>query len=174
MSGTLIDACASSVQKLSVYGHILISRAGRYISCDMHAHLVSKAGSLISGYIYIYAFSRRFYPKRLTLHSSYSFTFYQLLLSLGIELMILALLAPCSTIWATGKLINTGIRYEPVYRPALIPTLNDYMIIWFVIRAARLIKCDCHAHLVSKAGSVINSKSPSPAFRWSSIYNTEL
>ncbi len=24
-------------------------------------------------YIYIYAFSRRFYPKRLTLHSSYSF-----------------------------------------------------------------------------------------------------
>ncbi len=54
-------------------------------------------------YIYIYAFSRRFYPKRLTLHSSYSFTFYQLLLSLGIEPMILALLAPCSTIWATGK-----------------------------------------------------------------------
>ncbi len=54
-------------------------------------------------YIYIYAFSRRFYPKRLTLHSSYSFTFYQLLLSLGNEPMILALLAPCSTIWATGK-----------------------------------------------------------------------
>ncbi len=54
-------------------------------------------------YIYIYAFSRHFYPKRLTLHSSYSFTFYQLLLSLGIEPMILALLAPCSTIWATGN-----------------------------------------------------------------------
>ncbi len=46
---------------------------------------------------YIYAFGRRFYPKRLTLHSSYSFTFYQLLLSLGIEPMILALLVPCST-----------------------------------------------------------------------------
>ncbi len=56
-------------------------------------------------YIYIYAFSRRFYPKRLTLHSSYSFIFYQLLLSLGIEPMILALLAPCSTIWATGRQI---------------------------------------------------------------------
>ncbi len=53
---------------------------------------------------YIYAFSRHFYPKRLTLHSSYTFTFVQLLLSLGIEPMILALLAPCSTIWATGKL----------------------------------------------------------------------
>ncbi len=34
----------------------------------------------------------------------YFFTFDQLLLSLGIEPMILALLAPCSTIWATGKL----------------------------------------------------------------------
>ncbi len=61
---------------------------------------------MFAEYIYIYAFSRRFYPKRLTLHSSYSFTFYQLLLSLGIEPMILALLAPCSTIWATGKPIN--------------------------------------------------------------------
>ncbi len=27
----------------------------------------------VTNYIYIYAFSRRFYPKRLTLHSSYSF-----------------------------------------------------------------------------------------------------
>ncbi len=44
--------------------------------------------------------------------------------------------------------------------------------IW-VCRAARLIKCNCHAHLVSKAGSVISSKSPSPAFRWSSIHYTE-
>ncbi len=34
-------------------------------------------------YIYIYAFSRRFYPKRLTLHSSYSFTLYQLLYQLS-------------------------------------------------------------------------------------------
>ncbi len=33
-------------------------------------------------------------------------TFYQLLLSLGIEPMILALLAPCSTSWATGKLLE--------------------------------------------------------------------
>ncbi len=40
----------------------------------------------------------------------YSFTFDQLLLSLGIEPMILALLAPCSTIWATGKLIYIVIR----------------------------------------------------------------
>ncbi len=58
------------------------------------------------------------------------FTFYQLLLSLGIEPMILALLAPCSTIWATGKLYipfsihstfqnmqaaHTVCTYEPPY-----------------------------------------------------------
>ncbi len=36
-------------------------------------------------------------------------TFYQLLLSLGIEPMILALLAPCSTSWATGKRMNVKI-----------------------------------------------------------------
>ncbi len=36
-------------------------------------------------YIYIYAFSRRFYPKRLTVHSGYTFFFYQYVCSLGIE-----------------------------------------------------------------------------------------
>ncbi len=36
--------------------------ADTFIQSDLHLH-----------YIYIYAFSRRFYPKRLTLHSSYSF-----------------------------------------------------------------------------------------------------
>ncbi len=39
-------------------------------------------------------------------------TFYQLLLSLGIEPMILALLTPCSTSWATGKLSHS---YEKHY-----------------------------------------------------------
>ncbi len=69
-----------------------------------YSHVQYKYAYIFYIYIYIYAFSRRFYPKRLTLHSSYSFTFYQLLLSLGIEPMILALLVPCSTIWATGKI----------------------------------------------------------------------
>ncbi len=36
----------------------------------------------ITIYIYIYAFSRRFYPKRLTLHSSYSFYILSALLRL--------------------------------------------------------------------------------------------
>ncbi len=29
-------------------------------------------------------------------------------------------------------------------------------------RAVQIIECDYHAHLVSKAGSVVSSKSPSP------------
>ncbi len=40
-------------------------------------------------------------------------------------------------------------------------------------RAVQLIEYDCHAHLINKAASVISSKSPSHAFRWSSIYYTE-
>ncbi len=75
---------------------------------------------------YIYAFSRRFYPKRLTLHSSYSFTFYQLLLSLGNEPMILALLAPCSTIWATGKpysTVNAAI-FQEILEHFMLPSAD--------------------------------------------------
>ncbi len=75
---------------------------------------------------YIYAFSRHFYPKRLTLHSSYSFTFYQLLLSLGIEPMILALLAPCSTIWATGKHVaQTQTKIFLTQTVAVCQSYND-------------------------------------------------
>ncbi len=40
-------------------------------------------------------------------------------------------------------------------------------------RAAGLIEGDSHAHLVSKDGSVISSKSPSCAFRRSGVYYTE-
>ncbi len=40
-------------------------------------------------------------------------------------------------------------------------------------RAVQLIVLDYHAHPVSKAGFLISSKSPSPAFRWSGINYTE-
>ncbi len=40
---------------------------------------------------------------------------------------------------------------------------------WVGTRAAWYIACDCHAHLISKAGSVIINKSPSPVFKWSGI-----
>ncbi len=45
---------------------------------------------------YIYAFSRRFYPKRLTVHSGYNI-FCQYMCSLGIESTTFALLTQCST-----------------------------------------------------------------------------
>ncbi len=46
--------------------------------------------------MYIYAFSRRFYPKRLTVHSGYNF-FCQYMCSLGVEPTTFALLTQCST-----------------------------------------------------------------------------
>ncbi len=46
---------------------------------------------------------------------------------------------------------------------------TDVMKIHTHTGAGRYIACDCHAHLVSKAGSVISGKSPSPAFKWSGI-----
>ncbi len=45
---------------------------------------------------YIYAFSRPFYPKRLTVHSGYTF-YCQYMCSLGIEPTTFALLTQCST-----------------------------------------------------------------------------
>ncbi len=50
-------------------------------------------------YIYIYAFSRRFYPKRLTVHSGYTFNlfFHQYVCSQGIEPTTFALLMQCFT-----------------------------------------------------------------------------
>ncbi len=46
-------------------------------------------------YIYIYAFSRRFYPKRLTVHSGYTFFLY--VCSLGIEPTTFAVLMQYTT-----------------------------------------------------------------------------
>ncbi len=48
-----------------------------------------------SVYIYIYTFSRRIYPKRLTVLSGY--TFFQYVCSLGIDPTTFALLMQCST-----------------------------------------------------------------------------
>ncbi len=50
---------------------------------------------------------------------------------------------------------------------------NNYILKYKTVRAGGYIEHDYHAHLVSEAGSVISGKSPSPVFRWSSIYSTE-
>ncbi len=54
-------------------------------SNDWLAHITSNRANYSYCYIYIYAFSRHFYPKRLTVHSGYTFFFYQYVCSLGIE-----------------------------------------------------------------------------------------
>ncbi len=64
-------------------------------------------------------------------------TFYQLLLSLGIEPMILALLAPCSTSWATGKpikTINTGenVILVMIFQLCIKIQSSKFKSVWFL------------------------------------------
>ncbi len=49
----------------------------------------------------------------------------------------------------------------------LLPSGRRYRAL--CTKAAQYFACDSHAHLVSKAGSVISAKSPSPVFKWSGI-----
>ncbi len=42
---------------------------------------------------------------------------------------------------------------------------SSYRDLSLYARAVQLIEFDSHAHLVSKAGSVIGTKSPSPVFK---------
>ncbi len=95
--------------------------------CLQHCFIYFPSGNQSTLHLH-FAFSRCFYPKRLTLHSSYSFIFYQLLLSLGLEPMILALLAPCSTIWATGKLWMdpTNLGWKKIFAYFCFPQQEKY------------------------------------------------
>ncbi len=72
------------------------------------------------------------------------------------------------------KVIYTLFNF--VFEIALFFGVVDYFLMqyfyyffWVGTRAARYIACDCRAHLVSKAGSVIINKSPSTVFKWSGI-----
>ncbi len=47
--------------------------------------------------MYIYAFSRRFYPKRLTMHSGYTFFFVSMCVPWELNPQPFALLTQCST-----------------------------------------------------------------------------
>ncbi len=74
------------------------------------------------------------------------FTFYQLLLSLGIEPMILALLAPCSTSWATGKLgiLELQESYRKLINYKHSERATTTIIIITIINALRHFKaCSC-------------------------------
>ncbi len=60
------------------------------------AHLLMASSFLLLSYIYIYAFSRRFYPKRLTVHSGYT-CFITMCVPWESNPQAFALLTQCST-----------------------------------------------------------------------------
>ncbi len=72
--------------------------------------------------IYIYAFSRRFYPKRLTVHSGY--TFIVSMCSLGIEPTTFAWQTQCSTTEPQEHLYNIFIKVEKLLFPNVSSTLS--------------------------------------------------
>ncbi len=55
----------------------------------------------------------------------------------------------------------------PPWPPSVCSALEALSCVCICVRAVQLIKFDSHAHLVSKAGSVIDTKSPSPVFKLS-------
>ncbi len=67
--------------------------------------------------------------------------FYQLLLSLGIEPMILALLAPCSTIWATES-FTVNSHYKVIFNCATVRNVLVYY-------------CDCFEVIIMVIGDHI-------------------
>ncbi len=71
---------------------------------------------MIIYYIYIYAFSRRFYPKRLTLHSSYSLS---------------ALAFPGNRTHDLG--VASAMLYHLSYRKAIIIIIITIIIIIIII-----------------------------------------
>ncbi len=77
------------------------------------------------------------------------FYIYQLLLSLGIEPMILALLVPCSTIWATGQpyIYVMPLFSKPV--PGGTPTLHIFklVLIKHTWSATRQLVSTCLGHV---------------------------
>ncbi len=106
----------------SVYSSILVNFLQFFSSCLSIINQIAASSLWIrvvvyEHSIYIYAFSRCFYPKRLTVHSCYTYFQYmcQYMCSLGIEPTTFALLTQCSNHWATGtlQLLGVFINYNP-------------------------------------------------------------
>ncbi len=100
------------------------------VSCSKFAVMIFSSQSVISRVYTEFTFTfmhlaDTFIQSDLTCIQVTVSTFYQLLLSLGIEPMILALLAPCSTSWATGKLGNNHQSY-------------DLVMVWFAWNLSRV------------------------------------
>ncbi len=77
-----------------------------------------------------FTFSRRFYPKRLTVHSGYTFFICQYVCSLGIEPTTFALLTQCSNHWATGTL---WYHMEIPHGDDTLISWEDQMFLWEVV-----------------------------------------
>ncbi len=80
---------------------------------------------------YIYAFSRRFYPKRLTVHSGYTYYFVSMFVLWELNPKPFALLTQCSTTEPQEHLLSLSHEYPLTY---LIKTILDCFIScsWFV------------------------------------------
>ncbi len=77
----------------------------------------------------------------------------------------------CCTLFAFYKPAKKKVNKQNIWN--LYNDFQLFLTIWILlilIRAAGYIACDCHAYLISKAGSVISNKSPSRAFRWVQHY----
>ncbi len=77
---------------LSQYSPSLLHK---YFVCTYEFHNIAQR-QFVPIYIYIYAFSRRFYPKRLTVHSGYTF-FISMCVPWELNPQPFALLTQCST-----------------------------------------------------------------------------
>ncbi len=60
-----------------------------------------------------------------------------------------------------------GVRGVHMIQKLFLNIDSNIMPSEIQITAVQLIAFNSQAHLVSKAGSVIGAKSPSPAFKWS-------
>ncbi len=103
------------------------SLAGKQIALKVSPILFLHLSSYI--YIYIYAFSRRFYPKRLTVHSGYTF-FISMCVPWELNPQPFALLTQCST---TEPQLWCGMNWLPNrIRTIIIRTLLKSMMCFHI------------------------------------------
>ncbi len=83
---------------------------------------------------YIYAFSRRFYPKRLTVHSGYTF-FVNFFCSLGFEPTTFCAANAVLYHWATGTLLYTQSALQSCGGGSLLNHLQCAASSWMMVCA---------------------------------------
>ncbi len=102
-SDSLKQFILSETNQLTAFMNESLNRWPHSIHSTVHSFRNESNGRLIYFTFTFMHLADAFIQSDLHCIQVYSFTFDQLLLSLGIEPMILALLAPCSNHWATGK-----------------------------------------------------------------------